>query len=208
MDNLSEVPVVALALGPCAGLGAGRVGASHYSVMVKELSQVFVAGPPVARAIGEEVTKEELGGWQIQARNGTVDEAVETEAEAFQKTRDFLSFLPSSVHERPARTEPTDAPDRREESLIDIVPTDGKTPYKPRRIVEACVDAGSFFEIDLSERRAVAVQTYLSNQGVRPIRMAAYGRGESQPLPGIPGSSAENRRVEIVLTPITEGQVS
>ena len=58
VENMAEVPVVALALGPCAGLGAGRVGASHYSVMVKEMSQVFVAGPPVARAIGEDVTKE------------------------------------------------------------------------------------------------------------------------------------------------------
>lgn len=147
VENLAEIPVVSLALGPCAGLGAGRVGASHYSVMVKELSQVFVAGPPVARAIGEDVTKEELGGWNIQAKNGTVDEAVETEAEAFEKTRQFLSYLPMSVHERPARTTPMDDPNRREESLIDIVPTDGKTPYMPRKIINAAVDQGSFFEI-------------------------------------------------------------
>lgn len=145
--NMAEVPVVSLALGPCAGLGAGRVGASHYSVMVKELSQVFVAGPPVARAIGEDVTKEELGGWQIQAKNGTVDEAVETEAEAFEKVRKFLSYLPSSVHQRPERTEPSDDPERREERLIDIVPTDGKTPYMPRKIIEDCADKDSFFEI-------------------------------------------------------------
>ena len=147
VENLAEIPVVSLALGPCAGLGAGRVGASHYSVMVKELSQVFVAGPPVARAIGEDVTKEELGGWNIQAKNGTVDEAVDTAAEAFEKTRQFLSYLPMSVHERPARTTPTDDPNRREESLIDIVPTDGKTPYMPRKIINAAVDQGSFFEI-------------------------------------------------------------
>lgn len=147
VSNLGEIPTVSLALGPCAGLGAGRVGASHYSVMVKELSQVFVAGPPVAIAIGEDVTKEELGGWNIQAKNGTVDEAVETEAEAFEKTRQFLSYLPSSVHERSARTQPVDDPNRREESLIDIVPTDGRTPYMPRKVVTACVDEGSFFEI-------------------------------------------------------------
>ena len=78
--NLANVPVVSLARGPCAGLGAGRVAASHYSVMVKGLSQVFVAGPPVARAIGEEVDTEGLGGWDIQARNGVVDCVVDTEA--------------------------------------------------------------------------------------------------------------------------------
>ncbi len=144
---LSEVPCVSLGLGPCAGMGAGRLTASHFSVMVKELSQVFVAGPPVAIALGEDVTKEELGGWLIQGRNGTVDKVVDSEAEAFEVTRRFLSYLPSSVHELSQRTSPTDDPERREESLISVVPEDGKTPYKPHKIIHACVDKDSFFEI-------------------------------------------------------------
>lgn len=147
VSGLGEVPFVSLALGPCAGMGAGRVAASHYSVMVKDLSQVFVAGPPVSRALGEDVTKEELGGWAIQARNGTVDDVVETEADAFAAARAFLSYLPSSVHDLPPLTQASDDPSRREEGLISIVPQDGKTPYKPRKIVEACVDKDSFFEI-------------------------------------------------------------
>jgi propionyl-CoA carboxylase beta chain len=144
--NMARAPVVSLALGPCAGLGAGRVAASHYSVMVRGMSQVFVAGPPVARAIGETVDKEGLGGWEIQARNGTVDDAVETEADAFERARRFLSYLPSNIDELAPRETPSDPVDRREEFLIDIVPTDGKTPYKPRRIIEAVFDRGSFFE--------------------------------------------------------------
>lgn len=147
VQGLSQVPFVSLALGPCAGMGAGRVAASHFSVMVKELSQVFVAGPPVAIALGENVTKEELGGWKIQAQNGTVDNVVDTEADAFAAARRFLSYLPSSVHQIPDRLTPSDDPKRREESLLSIVPRDGRTPYKPRRIVEAAVDQGSFFEI-------------------------------------------------------------
>jgi acetyl-CoA carboxylase carboxyltransferase component len=47
VENLSTVPVVAAALGPCAGLGAARVVASHFSVIVKGSAQLFVAGPPV-----------------------------------------------------------------------------------------------------------------------------------------------------------------
>src|SRR5690606_23363073 len=58
-DNLSKVPVVALALGSTAGLGAARVAASHYSVMVKGTSQMFVAGPPVVARTGQNLTKEE-----------------------------------------------------------------------------------------------------------------------------------------------------
>lgn len=146
VQALSSVPVVSLALGPCAGLGAGRVAASHYSVMVRELSQVFVAGPPVARAIGEEIDKEGLGGWEIQAKNGVVDDAADSELEAMAMARRFLSYLPGSTSELPARAMCTDPTDRAEEFLIDIVPRDRKTPYKSRRVVEACVDAGSFFE--------------------------------------------------------------
>jgi propionyl-CoA carboxylase beta chain len=147
VENMATIPVVALALGPCAGLGAGRVAASHYSVMVKGLSQVFVAGPPVAKAIGENVDKEGLGGWEIQARNGVVDDVVDTEQEAFEAARRFLSYLPSSIDDLPQRTPPRDDPQRREDFLLDIVPRDRRVPYKMRRIVEASVDLGTFFEI-------------------------------------------------------------
>lgn len=147
VQGLSQVPFVSLALGPCAGMGAGRVAASHFSIMVKELSQVFVAGPPVAIALGENVTKEELGGWKIQGQNGTVDNVVDSEADAFTAARRFLSYLPPSVHHLAERTQPTDDPKRKDESLLSLVPKDGRTPYKPRKIIEAAVDKGSFFEI-------------------------------------------------------------
>ena len=45
--NMARVPVVGLGLGSVAGLGAARLAASHYSVMVKDISAVFVAGPPL-----------------------------------------------------------------------------------------------------------------------------------------------------------------
>lgn len=149
--NMQRTPVVSLALGPCAGLGAGRVAASHFSVMVKGLSQVFVAGPPVAKAIGEDVDKEGLGGWEINGRNGVVDNVVNSEHEAFAAARRFLSYMPLNSSEAPPVTESSDDPKRREEFLIDIVPKDGKTPYMPRKIIEAVVDrekdGSSFFEI-------------------------------------------------------------
>ena len=50
VQNLDTVPVVALALGPTAGLGAARTVASHYSVMVKGLSQISLPGPPWSMA--------------------------------------------------------------------------------------------------------------------------------------------------------------
>src|SRR2546425_4118384 len=69
--NLSRVPVVAAALGPVAGLGAARVVASHFSVIVRDLAQLFVAGPPVvAPSMGEAPAKQELGGAPTQTQGG------------------------------------------------------------------------------------------------------------------------------------------
>ena len=150
LDALSEVPVVALGLGSVAGMGAARVCASHYSVMVRGSSQLFAAGPPVVeRAFNTPIDKETLGGAEVHAREGTIDDAVDSEAEAFERARRFLSYLPSSVHELPPRAAPApdDPPDRRAEALLSIVPRDARRVYKMRSIVEATTDRGSFMEI-------------------------------------------------------------
>jgi acetyl-CoA carboxylase carboxyltransferase component len=146
---MSEVPVVAAALGPVAGMGAARVAASHFSVMVKGTSQLFVAGPPVvARAFGREVGKEELGGSSIHARgSGAVDNEVASEEEAFAHIRRFLSYLPSSVWEPPPRVDAEDDPERREEALLSIVPRDRRKVYDMRKILALVLDHGSFFEM-------------------------------------------------------------
>ena len=145
--NMATVPVVGLALGSVAGLGAARVAASHYSLMVEGISQIFAAGPPVVARIGQHVTKDELGGTAIHGRNGTVDDVVASEAEAFARTRRFLSYLPPSVHDLPPRTAPLDDPKRAEDWLLGAVPRDPRKVYKMRPIVEALLDRGSFFEI-------------------------------------------------------------
>jgi acetyl-CoA carboxylase carboxyltransferase component len=152
--NLGLVPVVALGLGSVAGLGAARLAASHYSVMTKE-SAMFVAGPPVVAGIGQDLDKQELGGWEIQTRSGGVDDAVDSEDEAFARARRFLSYLPSSVYEVPPRGPRCDDPDRREEMLFRAVPRDRRKVYRMRPIVEAVVDKGSFFELGRMFGRSV-----------------------------------------------------
>jgi len=117
-------------------------------VMVRGTSQVFVAGPPVVKRLGEDVDKEQLGGSHIHARNGTVDDEVDSEKDAFEAARRFLSYFPSSVHEPPPRaSERTDDVNRREEWLIDAIPRDRRQPYRMRAIIDALVDRDSFFEI-------------------------------------------------------------
>lgn len=148
VEMLSEVPVVSAAMGSVAGLGAARVVTSHWAIMVKDTSQVFVAGPPlVASGMGEQVTKEELGGHYIHYHNGVCDNLAEDEADAFRQIRQFLSYLPQNVWEQPKRQEPTDDPQRREEMLLSAIPRNRRRPYKVRQILAAVLDKDSFFEI-------------------------------------------------------------
>ncbi|MBS0243476.1 MAG: methylmalonyl-CoA carboxyltransferase [Proteobacteria bacterium] len=148
-DNLGRVPVVALGLGSVAGLGAAQVSASHYSVMTKTTSAMFVAGPPVVARIGDKqaLDKQALGGWQIQCEAGAVDDAVDTEDQAFERARLFLSYLPSSVWSVAERHPSHDPADRREERLFRIVPRERWQPYKMRSIIDDVFDRGSFMEI-------------------------------------------------------------
>lgn len=146
---MGEVPVVAGCMGSVAGLGAARVAASHFSVMVRGSSQLFVAGPPVVKyGVGEDLTKEELGGSQIHAYlSGAVDNEAESEDDAFAQIRRFLSYLPQNVWQTPPRAEPHDDPNRRAEELIDFIPRNRRSGYDARRMLELILDRDSFFEI-------------------------------------------------------------
>ena len=146
---LATVPVVSLALGSVAGLPAVEVCLSHFSVMVKGISHVFPGGPPVVKAaLGYDISKEELGDERTQVfQSGVVDNLAETEDEAFQMTRRFLSYLPQNVWEMPPRTEPDDDPNRRDEELLSIIPRQRNRPYNPYKILRHVLDRDSFFEI-------------------------------------------------------------
>ncbi len=154
VKNLETVPVVALALGPTAGLGAARAVASHYSVMVKGLSQIFTAGPAVVAALGEQHDKESLGGSAIHTRNGVIDDEAVDEADAFARARAFLSYLPDYAGAPLKRVKPKDSPTRREETLLSIVPRDKTKAYNMRKVLDALFDKGSVFEMGQQWGRA------------------------------------------------------
>jgi methylmalonyl-CoA decarboxylase subunit alpha len=146
-QTLASVPVASAALGAVAGLPAARLVASHFSVMTKN-SQILVAGPAVVdRALDNQVSKEDLGGPKVHAKNGTVDNLVEDEAAAFEEIRRFLSYLPPNVWELPPCETCDDPTDRRAEELLSIVPQERRQIYDMRQIIDMVLDKDSFFEI-------------------------------------------------------------
>jgi acetyl/propionyl-CoA carboxylase alpha subunit/acetyl-CoA carboxylase carboxyltransferase component len=148
--QLSTVPVVNMLLGSVVGIGAAKAVLGHFAVMVRDIAQLFVAGPPVvSHAMGYDITKEDLGDWRIHCRNGSVDNLAETEEEAAEMARRFLSYLPSSVYEAPPVIAPrtTDPADRREEELFTLIPRKRTTTFDIRRAITLMADKDSFFEV-------------------------------------------------------------
>src|SRR3954447_5950932 len=146
---LNTAPIVSAVLGAAAGIGALHTSLAHWNVMVRDTAQVFPGGPPVVKAaLGDDVTKEELGGWHIHTRvSGVVDNLATDEEDAFHQIRRFLSYLPSGVDEMAPRGETADPADRREAALASLVPRDPRKVHNAQRIIDLVVDRGSFFPI-------------------------------------------------------------
>ena len=145
---MATVPVATAAMGAVAGLPAARLVSSHFSVMSKSTAQVLIAGPAVVeRAMGEKLTKDELGGAQVHTKNGTVDNASEDEPDALQQIRRFLSYMPANIWEL-APLAPCDDPvDRQEEELLSIVPRERRRAFDMRKVLSLVLDRDSFFEM-------------------------------------------------------------
>lgn len=143
------------------------------------LSQLFAAGPPVVKqATFEDLSKEALGGWEIHAQNGTVDNVATSELDAFQQIRAFLSYLPSSIFALPPIHATADPSNRREEQLISIIPRRRARPYDVRKLISLIVDidgtsenSTTFFEIGATWGRCIV--TGFARLSGRPIGVLA-----------------------------------
>jgi acetyl-CoA carboxylase carboxyltransferase component len=157
VELLGLVPVVSAVMGTAAGGPSGRAMLSHWTIMVKDTSQIFAAGPPVVeRAYGRKVTKEELGGTQMAVDTaGTIDNAADNEEDCLRQVRRFLSYLPANVWELPPEARCGDSPDRCEDALASIIPRSPRQPYDMRKLISLVVDRESVFEIQPTFGRAV-----------------------------------------------------
>lgn len=176
-DVMGKVPIVSAAMGAVAGFPAGRLVASHFSVMTRHTAQVLIGGPAlVERALGVRLTKEELGGVDVHSISGIVDNIAEDEYDAFRQIRQFLSYLPSNVWQRAPRLDCEDTPQRLEQELLDIVPQDSNAPFDMRAIIEMVMDTDSVFEIGA---------TY------GPSQIVALARLDGQPV-GVLGNDCQH----------------
>jgi propionyl-CoA carboxylase beta chain len=143
------VPQISAIMGPCAGGAVYSPALTDFVIMVDKTSHMFITGPDVVKAaLGQEVTFEELGGAMIHSQtSGVAHFIAKDEDHCIQVVKKLLSYLPSNYMEDPPAAEPTDDPNRTDESLAHIIPDDPDKPYDVKEIITRIVDKGEFFEI-------------------------------------------------------------
>jgi propionyl-CoA carboxylase beta chain len=117
--------------------------------MVRGVSYMFVTGPNVVKTVThEEVTFDELGGADVHAEtSGVAHTAFDSEPECLAAVRDLLGYLPGNNLDDPPGAACDDPADRRDESLLDVVPAHPAQPYDMHEVIRAVVDQGVFTEV-------------------------------------------------------------
>jgi acetyl-CoA carboxylase carboxyltransferase component len=137
------IPRITAVLGASFGDSSLHSAMGHFVVMKRDTA-IALSGPPVIKgAIGEDVTAEELGGPAVAAEtNGSAHMIVDTEDEAIEAVRRFLTYVPDSAA-LPAPVAPPAEPARDPEELLKLVPLEPRRGYDMRKVLEAIVDADS-----------------------------------------------------------------
>ena len=146
------IPQISCIMGPCAGVSVYSPALTDFIIMVEKQSQMVITGPKVILDVtGETVTLEELGGAQVHSRvTGQAHFVTKTDQESIELIQYLLGFLPSNHDETPPSKPCDDDPERKNDTLTQIVPAEFKRAYDMHRVIAEVVDNNEFLEI-LSE---------------------------------------------------------
>jgi acetyl-CoA carboxylase carboxyltransferase component len=166
------VPLVALVLGPSAGHGALTAPLCDVVVMTGDAA-LFSGGPPLVKdAIGEDVTKEELGGPQVHVDvSGVAHNVVADDGDAVAFARRYLAFFPSSAWTRAPWHDTGDIGPRSVGALLDLIPPDERRAYSMRAVLDLVADRDSVLEIQ--PRYGAAMVTALARLGGHSVAIVA-----------------------------------
>jgi len=143
------VPQISAVLGPSAGGAVYSPAITDFTLMVRGISQMFITGPDVVKAVtGEDVSLEELGGADTHAQlSGVAHFVLDSEEECMETIRALLSYLPQNNMEDPPLGDPDDDPYRAEQSLREVIPDDPSHPYDMMEVLQTVLDDGEFLEV-------------------------------------------------------------
>jgi len=142
------IPQISAIMGPCAGGAVYSPAMTDFIFMVKKTSHMFITGPNVIKAVtGEEISFEDLGGAMAHAeKSGVAHFACESDADAIDRIKQLLAYLPANNMEEPPMAVPTDDPMRTDPALNTIIPESANQSYDMTAVIRSIVDNGEFFE--------------------------------------------------------------
>jgi len=153
------VPQISVIMGPCAGGAVYSPALTDFIIMVEKTSNMFITGPQVIKAVtSEEVTPEELGGAMTHnSKSGVAQFAEATDQAALDRIRELLGYLPQNYREKPPQAACSDDPNRTDESLNSVVPSNPKKPYDMKDIIHTVLDNHEFLEIQKHYARNMVI---------------------------------------------------
>jgi len=142
------VPFVNCIMGECYGSPTWKTALADVSVQVKG-SCMAVSGPRVIeQATGEKLTPEQLGGWELHARQtGLIDLVAEDDAHCLRLVRQVLSYLPSNARHLPPVVDTGDSAERTLDDILDIMPKTLRRAYDMHKLLDRIFDKGSVLEL-------------------------------------------------------------
>ena len=145
--SAAGIPQIAAVLGSSTAGGAYVPAMSDETVIVRNQGTIFLAGPPLVKAAtGEDVSAEDLGGGAMHSSvSGVTDHLVDNDQQALAKVREIIATLGPREQPQWDTIAPRE-PARSQTDIYDVVPTDARTPYDVRQVIEIISDAGEFTE--------------------------------------------------------------
>ena len=160
-QRLRETPWVSALLGQCYGSSTWYSAMSDFVVMRKGAIMAIASPNVTSIAINKPIDPEELGGWKLLTGvSGLADMAVDTDQQALDAIRKFLSYLPSHNMAPPPERPVPEGSSEASRKIFDILPESRNKVYDVRKIMAAIADRDSCFE--LKERFGKSVSTVLA----------------------------------------------
>jgi len=143
------IPQISVILGPCAGGAVYSPAVTDFVVMTQGISNMFITGPEVIKAVTHEIVDAEtLGGASTHSSvSGVAHFVGSNEEETFEIVKKILEYIPDNNTASPKTISTTDNPVRADKALDTIVPANPNETYNILDVINKIVDTGSFFEV-------------------------------------------------------------
>jgi len=171
-QRLRETPWCSALLGQCYGSSTWYSAMSDFVVMRKGAIMAIASPSVTSIAINKPIEAEDLGGWKLLTGvSGLADMAVDTDEQALDAIKRFLSYLPSHCMEAPPEAAVPEGSGEACAKMLEIIPESRNKVYDVRKVIQAISDKGSTFE--LKERYGKSIATVLARLDGKSVGFVA-----------------------------------